>query len=135
MIPDRVLANVAIIESGDGLRRDGGVECVTVLGHDALIADGYCEMHDDLHIPHQYSLLLIVRNDVNSYVLSSRVKPCKEQPVGTAILIDIWHKHKLEAATKDKPCGVWCALCIDLEKELPVAECDDLWKEALRRLR
>ena len=98
-------------------RKDVTVDMVRVAGIRCLLSDGFCDWHDDLHIDQQWSLIFVLRNDRGSYAMSRGAKVVRDQPAGTAILLDIHHEHKL-GHRSGKNClpGVWCGMCLDLKK-------------------
>lgn len=78
-----------------------------------------------MHIDAQYSLLLVVRNDTNSYVQSEAIVPVKNQPVGTMIELNIWKNHRLwNENGDDTELGVFAVLCTDLINHLSKEKCE-----------
>ncbi len=116
------------------LRDDYGVEPVTLAGIESLYCDGICGWHDDEHVPSQYSLLYIVRNDTGSYVECKKAPPVKEQPVGTMVFLNIYEKHRLwHPKGMRSPLGTFLALCLDTnEKPSSKRKCEIMMRERIK---
>lgn len=123
-IPQLVLEKISLLKPKK-LRDKAGLECIIINGLDAFLTDGICDWHDDMHIDAQYSLLLVVRNDTNSYVQSEAIVPVKNQPVGTMIELNIWKNHRLwNENGDDTELGVFAVLCTDLINHLSKEKCE-----------
>lgn len=115
----------------------GGVELYTLRGVDCIYCDGICPWHNDRHVDEQYSLLLVLRNDIGSWVESKGVEVNKEQSVGTLIFLDIWEQHRLwkEEGMKSKY-GNYLAVTINLEKPLKLKkDYESLMHKYIERVR
>ncbi len=82
-----------------------------------VFCDGYCAKHTDWD---EVSVLWVVRNDLKSWVGATGVKVVRPQPVGTIIVLDINHEHRL---TNPRGCGskygLWAAVNIAALKQWP----------------
>lgn len=112
-----------------GGKAHGAVNTGNLFNLPTLIVDGYCQWHNDAHMPSEYSGLLIVRNDIDSWVEVKNQPIIKEQPVGTIVTLRIFSQHRLNAI-KSRFCrdGVWVAIPIDSKKVLS----RDAWEERFK---
>lgn len=137
-LAQRIAAELSVPTFGKWkLRDEAGADVCSVLGVDCVFADGICDWHDDLHLDHQYSLLLVLRNDIGSYVQCDSLNVVKDQPPGTMIFLDIHKQHRLwHDLGKDAPLCCWYAACIDLEKPPHDHEaCEALMRKKLERVK
>lgn len=101
--------------------------------YEVLIVDGYCLWHDDRHITYsQYSGILVLRNDLSSWVEVKDQSIIKNQPPGVIVHLDIYNKHRLNVE-KGRCCpkGVWVGLVADSKKERTRQEWEDTFKDIL----
>lgn len=138
VIPEKLLTRVAELNplGGRKLRDDGGVDLCSIFGVDGLIADGICDWHDDQFISHQYTLILVIRNDHGSYVQCDSINVIKDQPPGTMIFLDIYKQHRLwNDQGNDTPIGVWYGVNIDLSKPPHDRKaCEELMRKRLEKV-
>lgn len=115
-------------------RREAQVDAVRVADMPCLISDGFCGWHDDQHIEEAWSLLLVLRNDHGSYVLSRGVTPVPDQPAGTAILLNIHKQHKLGhlLGKRKAPAGVWLGLALDMDEPKDRRACEAMIRAKLK---
>lgn len=93
------------------LRDDCGVRMAIFNGVECMITDGYVPMHKDWD---EISLMMVIRNDVDSWVCSKGVSQVKKQPPGTMILLDIGHEHGLNVKRGfNGESGIWVAAIIE----------------------
>lgn len=87
-----------------------------------VMASPNCEWHTDSHSHYNWSLLLVVRNDNNSVVKSFGEKVITQQEVGTILLLDLRHKHRLKSTEKTTQLS-WMAIAWDSKKRPSRNEC------------
>lgn len=94
-------------------------------GWPCVVASGNLGWHTDHYIPNRWSLLLVVRNDLNSIVQSFAQPVIKPQPIGTLLLLDIWHRHRLRSLQSgcDDNRLAWVALNWDVIEHPTKAQC------------
>ena len=83
-----------------------------------VFTPGVCPWHDDRNLGN-WSGLLVLRNDTESWVEIRGERPKKVQPVGTLILLDIQKEHRLTRTrgmnNKFDPDKLWVAAAINFK--------------------
>jgi hypothetical protein len=117
-IPSGMSAAISAIDDIGDTRETDNVGFKKIGNLEALVSDGLCGWHDDKHIGCRYTLLLVVRNDTDSYVESiGKYPPVFRQSAGTMIFLNIYREHRLwHKKGKDAPSGVWAAFYLNLKK-------------------
>lgn len=103
-------------------------------GHERemIVVDGYCLWHDDKHLSVRYTVLVVLRNDLNSWVEVKGQPRQNWQPKGSMVKLDIYCKHRVNAPGGRfcKP-GVWVGLILDSVEDHPRAEWERRFQEML----
>lgn len=119
-IPPDVISEASGLE----LFRKNHLDFVYAGGSRLIGCNGRCGWHTDEHID-PWSLLVVVRNDLGSSVVVKPESVVTEQPVGTAILLNVWTRHAL-IAPKPRIRGFWAAAVWDFGYQPTKAQCNAL---------
>lgn len=116
-LPQSLINETKKFSTPHNLRKNEGVGMIVIQNLGCMITDGFVPKHKDWE---EVTLMIILRNDTNSWVISENTKPIKLQPPGTLILLDIEHPHSLNTkGGKRSTPGVWIAAIIKEFEQWP----------------
>ena len=103
---------------------------VRICGQEAICSEPKHPWHEDVGFG-DWSLIYVIRNDAGSYVEGEGTPAQKNQPAGTAIILEISKFHRLACTTRKKGCWVGLMWDFDQEKQPTRSECNEKIRKKL----